>query len=416
MPSSSAGPQMSAEVARGLLTRLTPSAFAAFTEAMFQSDEEPLSPLSGAGDGVFVRPLRSSYGGSLHAVFVRHWTCGVLSTPSLNAITRDPLLRSTLRRIRSIYANQLGAWGMASPYIVPAKQLQSLAFLTNITGNARDDYETEIMPRYAAAARKCGLRPPQVLVGSYDSYVDKVLDKTSGTLLDLLARHSDGVRIACDNEIYSVQRYEVESPLTGAILRPEAVAYEPVYILPPQPGDDLLREFEHLLNSNAGEAKLEAFLSANFHHVFGRKYDRIETQLWLKYPELDIAGKARRTDLFMRNSITNDWELLELKRADAQLTTVYRGVPNLSREVIGGIEQLRNYARILTQQSVQDRFLRRGIEYFKPSLTLVVGRSPSISVKEWRLLVSSTQDVQIKTYGNLLDELRVRHAERGAAW
>lgn len=405
---------MSAEVARSLLTRLTPSAFAAFTEAMFQSDDEPLAPLGDAGNGVFVRPLRPSYGGSLHAVFVRHWTCGVLSTPSLNAITRDPLLRSTLRRIQSIYSDQLGAWGMVSPYIVPAKQLQSLTFLTNITGNARDDYETEIVPRYAAAARKCGLRPAQVLVGSYDSYVDKVLDKTSGTLLDLLARHSDGVRIACDNEIYSVQRYEVESSLTGAILRPEAVAYEPVYILPPQPGDDLLREFEHLLNSNAEEARLEAFLAANFRHVFGRKYDRIETQLWLRYPELDVAGKTRRTDLFMRNSITNDWELLELKRPDTRLTTVYRTVSNLSREVMGGIEQLRNYARILAQQSVQDRLRQRGIEYFKPDLTLVVGRSPAIPAGVWRWLVSSTHDVQVKTYGNLLDELRVRHAERGA--
>ena len=407
---------MSAEFARGLLTRLTPSAFAAFTEAMFQSDEEPLSPLGNAGDGVFVRPLRSSYGGSLHAVFVRHWTCGVLSTPSLNAITRDPLLRSTLRRIRSIYADRHGAWGMVSPYIVPAKQLQSLAFLTNITGNARDDYEMEIVPRYAAAARKCGLRPPQVLVGSYDSYVDKVLDKTSGALLNLLARHSDGIRIACDHEIYSVQRYEVESSLTGAIFRPEPVAYEPVFVLPPQPGDDVLREFEHLLNSNAKESRLEAFLSANFHHVFGRKYDRIETQLWLKCPELDIAGKTRRPDLFMRNSITNDWELVELKRPGTQLTTAYRSVPNLSREVMGGIEQLRNYAQILAQQSVKDMFRRRGIEYFTPNLTLVVGRSPTISVAQWRRLISSTHDVQVKTYGNLLDELRVRHAERGAIW
>lgn len=416
MPSRSGGPHLSPEVTRNLLTRLTPSAFAAFTEAMFQSDEEPLSPLGDAGNGVFIQPLRSSYGSSLHTVFVRHWTCGVLSTPSLNAITRDPVLRSTLRRIRSIYANQLGAFGMVSPHIVPAKKLQSLAFLTNITGNARDDYETQIVPRYAAATRKCGLRPTQILVGSYDSYIDKSLDKTSSTLLDLLARHSDGVRIACDNEIYSVQRYEVESSLTGAILRPEAVAYEPVYILPPQPGDDLLKEFEHLLNSNAEESRLEAFLSANFRNVFGRKYDRIETQLWLKYPELDVAGKARRTDLFMRNSITNDWELLELKRPHTRLTTAYRSVPNLSREVIGGIEQLRNYARILAQQSVKDRFRQRGIEYFKPDLTLVIGRSPNITVEAWRWLVSATHDVKIKTYGNLLDELRVRHAERGAVW
>ncbi|UXH76212.1 DUF4263 domain-containing protein [Roseateles amylovorans] len=407
---------MSAEIARRLLSRLTPSAFAAFTEAMFQSDEEPLAAFRNAGNGVFVRPLRSSYGGSLHEVFVRHWTCGVQSTPSLNSITRDPFLRSTLRRIRSIYGNQLGAWGMVSPYIVPAKQLQSLAFLTNITGNAKDDYETEIVPRYAAAARKCGLRPPLVLVGSYDSYVDKVLGKTSSTLLDLLSRHSDGVRIACENETFSVQRYEVEGSLTGAIQRSEAVAYEPVYILSPQPGDDLLREFEHLLNSNAEESRLEAFLSANFRQVFGQKYDRIETQLWLKYPELDIAGRTRRTDLFMRNSITNDWELLELKRPDTRLATAYRSVPNLSRDVMGGVEQLRNYARILAQQSVRDSLRRRGIEYFQPDLTLVVGRSPTISVAQWRWLVSSIHDVQVTTYGSLLDELRVRGAERGANW
>lgn len=417
MSASGAKSSMSADVARSLLTRLTPSAFAAFTEAVFQGQEERFIPLMEAGNNVFFQPISSSYGGSLHTVFVRHWTCGALSAPSLNAITRDPSLRSTLRRIGHIYADAFGAWGMVSPWIVPAKRLRSIAFLTNITGSARDDYESEIIPRYAAAARKCGLRPREVLVGSYDSYIDKVLDKTTNALTTLLTRHSDGVRIASDREICTVQRYEVEAPLTGAIFRPGPVPYEPLYILPSRPGDDLLREFEHLLNSSASEAKLEAFLAANFRHVFGHQFDRIETQLWLKYPELDISGRERRTDLFMRNSITSDWELLELKRADVRLTTSYRDLPNLSRDVLGGINQLRNYARLLEQQSVKDTLRRQGIEYFKPELTLIVGRSPNVSVEQWRWLTSSRgDDVEVKTYGQLLDQLRIRQAERRAAW
>ena len=203
--------------------------------------------------------------------------------------------------------------------------------------------------------------------------------------------------------------------MDGSILRPDPVAYEPVYILPPDPDDDLLREFERLLNECVDEARLEIFLSTNFRRIFGQKYDRIETQLWLKFPELDISGRNRRMDLFMRNSITSDWELVELKRSDVRVASLYREVPTLSREVIGAIQQLRNYARLLEQQDIRAHLRNKGIEYFEPDLTLMVGRTANISVDQWRWLTSNRRsDVQVKTYGQLLDELRLREMERRA--
>lgn len=406
---------MTPTIAKLILSRLTPAAFASFIEILFDEHGSQTTALNDVGEGAFFQPILDSYGGSLHSVFLRHLTCGALFPQSAKSITRDPALICALRRLRDIYAGQLGAWGRVSPQLITARKLQSIAFLTDINAVSKRDYEETIIPRYTDVARKCGLRSPRVFVGSYESYVDMAFDRTSSALETLLTRHSDGVRIALDRERFVVQRYEIERPLAGAILRPDPVAYEPVYILPPDPDDDLLREFERLLNECVDEARLEIFLSTNFRRIFGQKYDRIETQLWLKFPELDISGRNRRMDLFMRNSITSDWELVELKRSDVRVASLYREVPTLSREVIGAIQQLRNYARLLEQQDIRAHLRNKGIEYFEPDLTLMVGRTANISVDQWRWLTSNRRsDVQVKTYGQLLDELRLREMERRA--
>jgi hypothetical protein len=171
-------------------------------------------------------------------------------------------------------------------------------------------------------------------------------------------------------------------------------------------------EFEYLLKKNVKEDELEKFLTAHYKEIFGNKYDRIETQLWLKFPEFDIAGKNRRIDIFLRNSIHNDWELFEIKRG-IPLTGIYRDVPVIAREVIYAVHQLKNYERILRQKNVIDKFARDGIEYFEPSLNLVIGSAPQISHEQWRwLLASNSERVKIHTFGELINEMRVRLTDK----
>jgi len=170
-----------------------------------------------------------------------------------------------------------------------------------------------------------------------------------------------------------------------------------------------------LLSNNPKEATLENFLESHFRDIFGPNYDRIETQIWLRFPEFYISNRSRRLDIFLRNQIEKDWELFEIKRL-VPLTGNYRDIPVLSREITTAISQVRNYVRILQQDKVKQSMYREGIEYFEPELRLVVERSPQIETEQWRRIVAdSSNGVKIITFDNLLDQMRARLASRELA-
>lgn len=137
------------------------------------------------------------------------------------------------------------------------------------------------------------------------------------------------------------------------------------------------------------------------------KYDKIETQIWLKFPELDINNKNRRLDVFLRNAITHDWELMELKKADIKLTKTVRDIPVFVNAVHEGIQQIRNYKRILNQDNVKKIFASQGIEYYEPEYRLVIGRNPDIPLEQWRHLKKSNENgLKIITYDEIIDSLK----------
>ena len=176
----------------------------------------------------------------------------------------------------------------------------------------------------------------------------------------------------------------------------------------------VLCQFETLLKSDPKESQLEDFLAAHYQDVFGRKYDRIETQLWLRFPGVDIANKNRRLDVFLRNSVSNDWDLFEIKRL-IPLSRTYRDVPVLASEVLNAIQQAKNYSRVLQQDSVKRHFAQQGIEYYEPCLNVVVGRTPEIPHEQWRWLQSiSDMSVNIIAFDELIAELRLRLADKYA--
>lgn len=141
--------------------------------------------------------------------------------------------------------------------------------------------------------------------------------------------------------------------------------------------------------------------------IFGYKFDRIEPQIWLRFPELDIANKNRRMDIFLHNSIINDWELYELKKI-IPLTKTYRDIPVFTSEINSSIQQIKNYYRILQNHSVKEKLQRDGIEYFEPTLSIVVGRTSELSHDMWRWLVTTNKEIKILTYDDLLAEMSMR--------
>lgn len=102
-----------------------------------------------------------------------------------------------------------------------------------------------------------------------------------------------------------------------------------------------------------------------------------------------------------------------MSRPAGQLTETYRDIPMLSREVSGAIQQLRNYGRILDQDSVKRHFAAQGIEYYSPELRLVIGRGPQIPHETWRWLKSTGETgLKIMTFEDLLAEMQLRLAQR----
>ena len=78
----------------------------------------------------------------------------------------------------------------------------------------------------------------------------------------------------------------------------------------------------------------------------------------------------------------------------------------LVRDLEGAVRTYKG--RILQNHEVKEKLKRDGIEYYEPSLNLVVGRTSTLPHDEWRWLATSNKDIKILTYDNLLTEMSNR--------
>ena len=398
---------------KNFLTHLSKYAFEAFVINFFNEPKNnyPFESFPEIGEGVFRQELLDSYGGSIHALYIIHFLPIEVFNHPKQVIIADPSIIGKLNRIRNKYTGQLGQWGMVSPHLVPSKKLNELFFLNNFADISENKYEDIILPRYKKILNKFKVKPHFYGVGTCDSFVEKNFDGVKKAIEVLLSQKGEGLCISLQEEQLSVQRLTSEKSLFAGVSQNRKQPYEPIYINLLRKKEEVLVEFERLIKKETKESELEKFISANYNEIFGPKYNSIETQLWLRFPELDIAGKNRRLDVFLRNSVTNDWELFELKRP-VKLTSNYRDVPIIAHEVTRAIQQIKNYAKILSQDAVKKKFAKEGIEYYEPSLNLVIGRTPQIPLPQWRwLLKTNEKGLKIFTYDALLAEMQLRRNE-----
>lgn len=237
--------------------------------------------------------------------------------------------------------------------------------------------------------------------GNLNTFINASQDVVRSTLRGFLDEYDDGISISFSDTGVHASRIITENEFSGITK---------VTNLPLQPAfkkvldkNDILHSFEKLIFSEAKESQLEEFIHQYYQEIFGGKYDRISTQLWLKFPELDIGNKERRLDVFMRNALEGDWELYELKRSNVELTKSISDVPSLVASVNDAIAQIKNYKRILEQDAVKRTLAADGIEYYEPEINLVIGKKPSIHNAQWRRLLSDNQNgFRILTYDKLL--------------
>lgn len=249
----------------------------------------------------------------------------------------------------------------------------------------------------------------QIGIGNINTFLDSPEIKKDGIrkfLINFFDFYDDGLSISISDDKAFVSSILHEREFSGLLTTNNSIL-SPV-IRRVEKNNEIINEFNHLINANVKERVLEEFLQENYQLIFGERYDRISTQLWLKFPELDIGGKDRRMDIFMRNSVSEDWELYELKRADVQLTKTRKDIPMFMSTVSDAMAQVRNYKRILMQDNVRKKFEQDGIEYYEPEINIVIGKNPNLLPKQWRRLVTSENDLKIITYNDLLCEAKER--------
>ena len=288
----------------------------------------------------------------------------------------------------------------------------ALYFLSNLTGYHQDFYVNELLPKYDILLEKGVPGFHKAGVGSPDVFARAQPQEFLRLAKTFLGSSSDGIVIQgvgtqeCEANEFRAGRY------ISGLLAPSRELCEPVYTSEIRRYKSIYEELSNLVERDAREQELEAFIARHYDVIFGAKYDRIETQVWLRFPNLDLGKRERRTDVFLRNVFNNDWDVLELKRAKP-ITKSQSGYFAFVDAVTQGTTQVKNYQRILKQREVKEALKLQGIDYCEPSLCLVIGRRPQIDRQQWRWLVEhNTNGVKLITYDDLLDKFRMRIIER----
>ena len=315
----------------------------------------------------------------------------------------NPELLTGLKRYRRIMRQRINDWQFWTDgnYTLPY-----FKFVTNFSGLEDEVYFNLLIPKFEEILNRLNI-DALVAIGSCDTFVKLDPNGTVRAFDNFWGKYQSELSISIQDGYFKIDRSIPEKYLTCGALRQSKNPCESLLSTPSS--SQIIIEFESLLNEKTSEKDLENFIKSHYKEIFGNQYDRVESQLWLKFPELDIGNENRRIDIFLRNSIERDWEIFELKRCKQKIARTERGVPIFIGEVIAAIQQLRNYQDILLQNTVREHFRNEGIEYFYPEMRLVIGRKPNMSVNQWRKLKSSYENnIKILTYDLLLEEMRSR--------
>lgn len=414
---------MDEQLFKDLLSHLNRHAFISFVEelAKYQMLLDPAILYPEIGEGVHSllrgHPYRRTK--FMRVLVFPHYIPIELFQEPHKVDIADPIIVDQLQKHKKVYDELKMKPEQARQVAFAARgskehswiEIGELAFLANFSGISIDAYQRFFLPKYQALVKRLGWEG-FVEVGSLDIYTELYPKVLPEIFKEFISTHKDGLSIDLNTEQVRVDRLSSEKSILSGVSRLSKLPCEPLFVFTEDPKEQILEEFESLIQKNVAEAELERFLAEYYKEVFGFQYDRIETQLWLRFPELDISGKNRRLDVFLRNSVEHDWELFEIKRV-INLASTYRDVPVLAHEITSAIQQLRNYASILAQDAVKTRFAKEGIEYYYPSLRLVVGKRPQIPLEQWRWLKASNEkDLKIITFDELLNEMRLRLQHR----
>lgn len=161
-----------------------------------------------------------------------------------------------------------------------------------------------------------------------------------------------------------------------------------------------LREFEELLNSSrTTEEDIQKFLERKPGFVLGENYRELHSKVLL---EREDDGPLI-PDFVLEPFDCELCDLLELKLPGEPVVVGTRNRKRFSHAVQSAIAQLRAYRDYFEDRSNRERiFQQRGIKAYRPRLSVVIGRVPTLDPIEYRRIADGARDVEIVTYDDLL--------------
>ena len=169
----------------------------------------------------------------------------------------------------------------------------------------------------------------------------------------------------------------------------------------------VVTEFEELINwRNTSEEDLHRFLSKHPSLIMGDKYVSLRSKLILEQGDRGTLIP----DFFAELAASNYTDILELKLPTEPLIVGTTNRRRLSSAVHSAIAQLRTYSRYFENRGNRNSFHSRfGLNVFRPSLSVIIGRAPTPDLQEdFQEAKSSLAGVNIVTYDEIIARARRR--------
>lgn len=177
----------------------------------------------------------------------------------------------------------------------------------------------------------------------------------------------------------------------------------------------LIERYETMLGQKLKEGRWQAFLNKNsfiLSLAFGYPIIKVKDQASVGGRKLSGSGE-KITDFLVKNSLTNNTALFEIKTPQAKLLnkTAYReGIFTPSLDLSGSINQALDQKYQFQKQIAQIKDASRiyNIESYAIHSCLIIGTTPTDvdQQKSFELYRRNSKDVQIVTFDELLEKLR----------
>lgn len=241
---------------------------------------------------------------------------------------------------------------------------------------------------------------PSFRVADKELDTDRILE-----VLGLGGSDADPVDVAVDFLDGRLQ-LSVDAAIGKTLVGPNDHRYRLSAAIPFLPGalGPAVADLEQLItDAGVPESELQNFFAEYQEFITGFEYTAAIPQVRLS---LDDGG-TKILDFVLKPIGDSASMILEIKRPSAKIVIRRNSRYQLSADAQAGLTQLREYATVLSSESVQRRVAEHyGLDMFRPRLRLLIGQASGEVARQVRDLMRYVNE-DITTYTEILSRARV---------